>query len=115
MSWVEAWWGCNNQDAGDRILYEMGQMGSRKTEALLPFFDRSLLASQAGQACGGIPSCSHSPAGRDGRFPMSGEAEPSCHQTGSEFRADGSTDTYLLRHLARGCLAEAKIGRRIRQ
>jgi len=90
-------------------------MGSRKTEALFPFFGRSLLASQAGQACGGIPSCSHSPAGRDGRFPMSGEAEPSCHQTGSEFRADGSTDTYLLRHLARGCLAEAKIGRRIRQ
>lgn len=37
MSWVEAWWGCNNQDAGDRILYEMGQMGSRKTEALFPF------------------------------------------------------------------------------
>jgi len=94
-------------------LYKEGQVGGRKRGELFPAragvpfksFDRSQgKRSQMGPAHGEILSFSHSPAGRDGRLPVSGGkrnqcicgAEPWCHQAGSGCRAKDSAELQTL-------------------
>lgn len=93
------------QGRADGRQEERGKLFPAQASVPLKSFDRSQRKiSQMGPAHAEILSCSHSPAGGDGGFPMSDGkrnrcicgAEPSCHQAGSEFRAKDNSELQTL-------------------